>query len=117
MLTGVRVLIVEDEPLVALDLQTTFADAGATATCARSIEHALDILHLDLVDFCVLDTQLWQGETSHDLTHVLKFKGIPFAVFSAYRTPIDGAIAHVSKPFTSAEVVAVAERYLELRGK
>lgn len=44
MLTDARIPIVEDEPFVALDLQTTFGDAGATATCAPSIEHALDSL-------------------------------------------------------------------------
>ena len=97
MLTDARIPIVEDEPFVALDLQTTFGDAGATATCAPSIEHALDSPHLDLAAFCVLDTQLWQGETSHDFALVLRFKGVPFAVFSACRKPIDGAIAHVSK--------------------
>lgn len=115
MLTGVRVLIVEDEPLVALDLEATFKDAGASVVCALSFVHAIDVIQRNLIDFAVLDTNLWQGQTSYPISDMLRAAAIPFAVFSAYSAPHQGAMAHVKKPFTSDQVVAVAERYLQMR--
>lgn len=114
MLTGVRVLIVEDEPLVALDVESSFRAAGASTMCGRSIQHALDLIEAGSVDFAVLDTRIWNGATSDVIADLLVAKAIPFAVFSAYQVGRPEAIARVPKPMTSDAVVKVAEAYLNL---
>jgi DNA-binding NtrC family response regulator len=116
MLTGVRVLIVEDEPLIALDLRSTFEDAGANVVCASSVDHAIRSIEADAVDLCVLDTQLWQGETSHSISGLLRDRSVPFAVFSAYSAQHVGALAHLTKPVPSDAVIRVAEAFLVARG-
>lgn len=56
-LCGLRIAIIEDEPLIALDLKFTFEDAGATVSLAHSLAHGLDLAH-SLPDVAILDVRL-----------------------------------------------------------
>lgn len=58
-----RVLIVEDEPLVAMDMEAVLRGAGfAIAACVSSPEKALDALNNDECNVAVLDANL-HGES------------------------------------------------------
>lgn len=74
-LKGVRVLVVEDEPIVRLDLLDILRDAGAiivadTGNLAEGLNQADTIA----VDAAVLDRNL-NGESSMPLAYVLAQKG------------------------------------------
>jgi DNA-binding response OmpR family regulator len=77
-LEGLRILIVEDNALLLLDLEATLHDAGAqvlgAATCCNE---AFLLLERTLPDAAVLDFQL-MGETSAPIARHLASARIPF---------------------------------------
>ena len=83
VLAGKRVLIVEDEPLIALD-HTAVSAAGAeiVRTCA-TVSQALECLTRSPVDFAVVDFLL-ADKNSEPLQAALKQRHIPFVVVSSY---------------------------------
>jgi DNA-binding NarL/FixJ family response regulator len=87
-LTGKRVLIAEDEPVVAMDHAAQLAQAGAeiVATCA-TVRGAVDCVRKNLIDVAVVDFLLADGN-SEALQTALKRKHIPFVVVSAYPRPL-----------------------------
>ena len=81
-----RVLIVEDETLVAMLLEDMLADAGhAVAHCASSLSQALDFIHgqTDAFDFAILDVNLG-GEPIFPVAEALKAHAKPFAFATGY---------------------------------
>ena len=88
LLTGKRVLIAEDEPMIALDHAALLAQAGAeiVATCA-TVQGAVDCIHEKPIDVAVVDYVLADGN-SERLQTALKQKHIPFVVVSAYPRPL-----------------------------
>ena len=81
-----RVLIVEDEALVAMLLEDMLEDAGhRVAFCASSIAQALDYVagSPDGFDFAILDVNLG-GEPSFPIADALAAKGKRFAFATGY---------------------------------
>jgi DNA-binding response OmpR family regulator len=111
-LRGCRILIVEDEYLLADDLCQALEDTGAkvlgpvgsvgdaTALIAREAE----------IDAAVLDVNL-QGEMVYPVADVLRARGVPFAFVTGYdHWALPDRFAdtpHVEKPFKSHKVAAV----------
>jgi DNA-binding response OmpR family regulator len=59
LLNGIRILIVEDEPLIALDIEGTLEDAGAVVCgSARTVAQALALINDKAFDAAVLDYRL-----------------------------------------------------------
>lgn len=81
-----RVLIVEDEPLIALDLQDMLRDVGyQVAGPAPSIDAALDLLSAgEEIAAAVLDLNLHQ-QLSTPVAAELRRRGIPFCLCTAYQ--------------------------------
>jgi DNA-binding response OmpR family regulator len=76
-LTGCSILVVEDEPLIALDLRKSFESAGAHVFAATQLEHALQLAgHPDL-SAAVLDYRLGQRDSAA-ICSLLEERGIPF---------------------------------------
>jgi two-component SAPR family response regulator len=84
LLAGKRVLIAEDEPLIAFDHKGILADAGAeiVETCS-TVTQALRCLDRISVDVAVVD-YLLADRNSEPLQAVLKQRHIPFVVVSSY---------------------------------
>lgn len=84
VLAGKRILIAEDEPLVAIDHSGVLSEAGAkiVGTCA-TVKQALDCLDHTVVDVAVVDFLL-ADRNSEPLQAVLKQRHIPFVVVSSY---------------------------------
>lgn len=81
-----RVLIVEDEALVAMLLEDMLDDAGhQVAFCASSIAQALDYVagSADSFDFAILDVNLG-GEPSFPIAEALAARGKRFAFATGY---------------------------------
>jgi len=76
-LQGKRVLVVEDEFLVALDLECELEESGAEVTCASTLVQATGVAKAGAFDAVVLDLNL-HGETSYPLADYLAANAVPF---------------------------------------
>jgi CheY-like chemotaxis protein len=77
-LQGLRVLILEDQALIAMDLEASLSEAGVivASVCASSAQ-ALKALESAEIDAAILDLHL-HGETSLAVAEDLEKRGIPF---------------------------------------
>ncbi|MGA0539420.1 response regulator [Neotabrizicola sp. VNH66] len=83
-LAGRRVLLIEDEPLVAMDLSFEIEDAGAEVVAvARTLRDAMTAASEIEVDLAVLDGNLG-GEPVDGVAEALTRRGIPFCFVSGY---------------------------------
>ena len=81
---GLRVLIVEDETLVALLLEDMLADIGCTVIgSASTVNGALETLRQTAPGAVVLDINLG-GEKSYPVAEALAQSGVPFVFATGY---------------------------------
>ena len=80
-LTGRSILIVEDEPLISLDMAAVFEAAGAKVLPARNVVAALGLIGQGSVSAAVLDFGLG-GESVTTLCGHLRERGIPFMFYT-----------------------------------
>ncbi len=73
-----NILILEDEPLIAMDLQHAFEDAGAQVQVATNCDRAFEMLNSTTFDGAVLDVNLGKGHTCKPVAIELRDRGIPF---------------------------------------
>lgn len=79
-----RVLIVEDEMLVAMLLEDMLRDLGHVVVgIATRVESALSLITSTEPDLAILDINL-AGEKSFPVAEVLEKKGIPFVFATGY---------------------------------
>ena len=112
-LRGCSILIVEDEPLIALDIAEGFRTAGASVLCAHNLSDGLRLAgHPDL-SAAVLDFGLSDGDGTA-LCERLKERGIPFVLHSGYTHLHDACRAGiiVPKPATPTRLVTTVARLL-----
>jgi CheY-like chemotaxis protein len=84
VLRGRRVLIVEDEMLVAMELETLIADEGCTVIGpAPTVDRALALLEHERPDAAVLDVNL-NGTTAAPVAAALTAQGVPFVLATGY---------------------------------
>jgi len=106
-----RILIVDDEPMIALTLEELLIDAGfAIAGVAGRLEAALEIIEGDETDAAILDANL-AGVSSGPAAIALKARNIPFVVVSGYSreqqsAAFAGAI-HLQKPCKPDRLIQV----------
>ena len=116
-LQGVRVLLVEDEALVAMLMEDMLADEGCSvvATAPRLDEALAHARNLEF-DVAVLDLNL-AGENTFPVASVLEARNIPFAFATGYGAgglpPEWRNRPTLQKPFTAGDVVAVLSKTLE----
>jgi len=109
-LEGHSILIVEDEPLIVLDITQAFEVTGAALTTTNTLKHALILVEQDGLSAAILDHALG-GENSSLLCARLKQRGIPFMIYSGFDTvegPCKDAL-HISKPAADGALVAAME--------
>ena len=82
--TRCRVLVVEDEGLVAMLLEDMLAELGheVVATVSR-VDRAAQTIADTAFDFAVLDVNI-NGESTYPLADQLKRRGIPFIFATGY---------------------------------
>lgn len=81
---AMRILIVEDEPLIAFEVEQTLTDAGFTVvgTAAR-VEEALAIVAGGALDAAVVDANL-NRVSAAPIAIALTHSGLPFIVTTGY---------------------------------
>jgi PAS domain S-box-containing protein len=113
---GRRILVVEDEPLIAMDIAATLADAGCDVVGpASSVEEAKGLIAAAGFDAALLDANLG-GRMVDDLAAALTRLRVPFAFLTGYgREALPAAFRHapiISKPFTTGHALDVLARLL-----
>ena len=88
-LQGRSILIVEDEPLIGLDLVDAFEPTGAELTTACTVEHAMRLALRENLSAAILDHALPDGDCSA-LCEVLTERGIPFVIYSGFGPAEEG---------------------------
>jgi CheY-like chemotaxis protein len=84
-LSGRRVLVIEDEMLVAMLLEDMLADLGCTVVgSAARVEQALAMIEAaGSLDAAVLDVNL-NGQKSYSVADALVARSVPFAFATGY---------------------------------
>jgi DNA-binding response OmpR family regulator len=83
-LTGVHVLVVEDEPLIAIEFQEILAADGAEVLGpVPTVTKALATIEKGLPDIAVLDLNL-RGERSTPVARALRSATVPFVLATGY---------------------------------
>src|SRR5215218_3762050 len=100
MLSGERILVAEDECLIAMDLAYTFETAGAdvigpasTVQEALQLKEALQLIMSQEVDRACLDFNLADGEVTPVL-ELLESRGIPMVVYTGRGLPTELSLQH-----------------------
>jgi DNA-binding response OmpR family regulator len=112
-----RVLIVEDEYLVAMDVETSLQAMGVKAIdIATTLFQAKESLLRDKPDCVLLDVSLSDG-MSYELARHLREHAIPFGFVSGYGDtsgfPPDFADSHLlDKPFGEIELKTFVTRIM-----
>lgn len=110
-LAGRRILVVEDESLVAMLLEAILEDMGCTPVGAvATVDAALRVVADDpLIDAALLDVNV-AGQHVFPVASALKAKGVPFVFSTGYG---EGGLpdewrgqATIQKPFTESTVRA-----------
>jgi CheY-like chemotaxis protein len=106
-LSGLRVLVVEDEFLIALDLFSILDDLGCVALgLAATVPEALRLLAADPPDATLLDLNLG-GASAAPVAEALTAGGRPFVTVTAYAVrpgPMFDGVPAVAKPFRAEEI-------------
>ena len=110
-----RVLVVEDEFLIALDIAGVLEQAGITVIGpAGSVGDALRAIDGEVVHGALLDAHL-AGEPVTRIADALKARGIPFAFVSGYGReqlpPAHSGAILVKKPFTGRDLLAAVAHF------
>lgn len=115
-MTGARVLVVEDEFLIAADTEDVLTDLGYRVVGpALTLSDGLAAAERESCDVALLDINLTEG-TSRPIAELLSEKGIPVAYVTGYGTSIErmgfppGPV--LAKPVSERTLAATLERLL-----
>ena len=111
-----RILVVEDEPIVAIALQDMLADLGYEVVGpALRLAGALALARTEAIDAAILDVNMGDGD-SYGVAAELRARGIPYLFATGYGR--DGlaagheATAVLQKPYRESQVDAALRRLL-----
>jgi DNA-binding response OmpR family regulator len=85
-LAGRCILIIEDEPLIALQMHAAFSAAGASITSAANTKEALRTISLPDLSAAVVDITLGDEDCSAACNR-LSERGIPFVFYTGEAQP------------------------------
>jgi CheY-like chemotaxis protein len=99
-----RILIVEDEPLVAFDNETMLAGLGYEVVATiDSFENAVERLDAEAVDLVLTDLRLSGDRTGLDLARAAKQRGVPTLFATGHDLPDEAAgmaVGCLMKPYS-----------------
>jgi CheY-like chemotaxis protein len=109
-LKGRRILIVEDEYLLAMDLAERFEDLGVEVVGpAATVRDAIALLGAEEVEGAVLDINI-RGERVYPVADILTQKNVPFVFTSGYSKELEPEVyASVPRCIKPANFVHVAQ--------
>lgn len=109
---GLCVLLLEDEPIIGLQLEEMIERAGARTIYTATIEQAHRALQLQEPDAAVLDVNV-HGRNSYPIAMELKEAGIPFIFATGYSTSLHpdelASTPTVGKPYNMRDICRALE--------
>src|SRR3954449_6287412 len=110
-LSGLRVLVVEDEMMVSMLIEDMLADLGCTVVGPASrLDEAMDLARAGELDCAVLDVTLG-GQPIFPLADLLRERGRPFAFATGYGDAglreADRGSPVLQKPFREGDLARV----------
>jgi len=114
LLSGRRVLVVEDEMLVLIMIEDMLADLGCqSVTSAATVDKALTLINAQAFDVALLDMNL-NGTDSHPVAEALSARGVPF-IYSTGNTGQSSKDGYsdrpvLKKPFKYEEMAGILAR-------
>src|SRR5215210_5428149 len=115
LLTGRRILVVEDEMMVLLAIEDMLTDLGCDAVAAAAtVDQALALIEAQGFDAAMLDVNL-NGNKSYPVADVLARRGVPFAFSTGYSDHGWGGYGDrpvLKKPFAYEDLVATLTELL-----
>jgi CheY-like chemotaxis protein len=118
-LRGLRILLVEDDPLICLDLETSLAEFGAIVTAVSNVASAFAALSIAMPDIAVLDFELGV-ETSEPIAEVVQARNVPFLYLSGYSEQDERfsrwpGVRILAKPLSAMRIARAIQDVLEPR--
>ena len=112
-LTGCMILVVEDEPLIALDIAECLKSQGASVQIAHSLADGLRLADHPDLSAAVVDFGLSDGEGTA-LCERLKHRGVPFVLHTGYDHIADTCQSGIvlPKPATREQLLATVRHIL-----
>lgn len=110
------ILVVDDEALIAMDIQSQLEDLGHKVLTASDLAEAIAIVRRVSVDLAVVDWHL-RNEVSAPLIDLLKERQIRFVVCSGSAleelVALFPASPILTKPYTADDLVTVLNRLID----
>lgn len=109
-LKGCTILVVEDEPLIAMDIAMAFEGTGAHLTSTNTVKHARLLIEHDGLSAAMLDHALPDGDST-SLCERLTERRVPFLMYSGLRT-LTGPqknVPHLVKPASHEQLLDAME--------
>jgi len=96
--TGSEILLVEDEPLIAMEVRTALERAGAMVHYAQDVEPALRMADYPSLSAGIIDLRLGSG-SAECVCEKLAARSVPFLFYT-------GAPPELSERFATVPVIA-----------
>jgi DNA-binding NarL/FixJ family response regulator len=112
--SGLRVLIVEDEPIVAMCLEDILDTLGCVLVgSAARLADGMALAESAMIDAAILDINLG-GERSTPIAERLRARGVPTAFASGYGAAPEGfeALPLVEKPYRESDIAGALRSLL-----
>ncbi len=115
------VIVVEDEPLIAADIEFAAEDAGCEVLgIARTIDEAFELLEAKACQGAILDANL-NGESARPVMDYLEEKAVPYIIVSGYlRSQLDlvkEETVMIGKPFSLSELTDTIRQEIYQKSK
>jgi CheY-like chemotaxis protein len=113
-LAELKILVVEDEPLIAMALEEMLTDLGCTVVGpALSLERGMRLATDESIDGAILDVNLG-GETVFPLADLLAQRDVPFVYVTGYGALLracDNGRPVLQKPYNAPALIKIASRW------
>ena len=117
------VLLVDDEPNIVLSLEFIMKQAGFEVRVARDGNEAIEAFEASIPDLVLLDVMM-PNRDGYDVCQTIRanpaWKGIHIIMLTAKGRDIErekgmalGADDYITKPFSTREVIARVEQFLD----
>jgi DNA-binding NtrC family response regulator len=106
---GLQILVLDDEPVIALDVEQILSEAGARVVGAATIAEALDLARSNSLSAALLDIRVG-GELVTPVATTLAGRDIPIVFYSG-QVEVDAALREwrkstfVAKPAPAWELI------------
>jgi DNA-binding response OmpR family regulator len=108
-LHDLKILVLEDEPIIALAIEDLLLDGGARPILAETLAQAHSLIAGGDIDTAVLDVNV-HGERSYSVADTLRRAGVPFIFATGYgatvHPPEYSDVKTIAKPYGFAEIEA-----------